>query len=130
MLAVDRNPVYVAGFLSVLVLAQATALVTQVARGYRPFRDAPTRVPLSWDMFATAITRCDVRWDPPLVNEGHVIARLRDAGMRFEWDPVYDFLADYVTTARIGCARAPESTVTLLCFTSAGETVHDAFRCR
>jgi hypothetical protein len=129
--ALDRSPVYVAGLLAVLVLAQTAALATQVARGYRPFGDAPGRVPLSWDMFATNITRCDVHWDPPLVNQGHVIARLSDTGMPFEWDPVYDTLADYVMAARIGCSRAPGgTTVTLLCFTGSGETLHDAFDCR
>jgi hypothetical protein len=128
---VDRSPTYVAAFLSLLGLAQAGALVAQVVRGYRPFIHAPDRVVLSWDMFSTAISRCDVRWDPPLDVGGRPVARLHDTGLPIEWDPVYDHVADYQATAAIGCTRAARgTTVTLLCFTSDGETVHDAFHCR
>jgi hypothetical protein len=130
---------------ALLVVTQAVAMGAQFASGYRPFGQAPIRVPLSWDMFATAISRCDVRWDPPLRTPPqedleqsrrpglwfHPLARLRDTGLPLEWDIVYDHVDDYEAAAHFGCTRATRGTlVTLLCFTSEGETKHDAFRCR
>jgi hypothetical protein len=129
--SVDRSPVYVAGFVALLVVTQAVAMGMQFASGYRPFGQAPTRVPLSWDMFATAISRCDVRWDPPLRTPLGPLARLRDTGQPIEWDIVYDNVSNYEAAAHYGCARGGRGTnVTLLCFTSEGETTRDAFRCR
>jgi hypothetical protein len=128
---VDKNPVYVAGFLLLLVVPQLAAIRGQLQAGYRPFTHVPIRVPLSWDMFSTAITRCDVHWDPPVVVRGTTLASLRQAGSALEWDPVYDRMEDYAMAARIGCSGArPGTTVRLTCFTYEGRTVTDAFPCR
>jgi hypothetical protein len=127
---VVRNPAYVATFLAALVLPQAAALVAQLHSGYRPFGHAPVRVPLSWDMFATAISRCDVRWQPPIDVGGRLVSSIQQTGQPLEWDPVYDRVEDYVVAARMGCTHAPPHAVaTLQCFTSDGRTVRDAFLC-
>jgi hypothetical protein len=127
----DRSATYVAGFLSVLAASQLVALGEQARRGYRPFVHAPVRVPLSWDMFATAIARCDVQWDPPLLVDGRRLGRLREAGQPLEWDPVYDHVEDYAAAAQGGCAYAiPWATIRLTCFTHEGVRVDHAFRCR
>lgn len=129
--AIVRRPAYVAGFVLVLVLAQLTALGVQFARGYRPFFHAPTRVPLSWDMFSTAISRCDVRWEPPLPHPSGRFARLRDAGRALEWDPVYDRVPDYIAAGMGACRRATEPTlVHLACFTSEGRSLSYDLPCR
>ncbi len=131
MQPLDRSPLYVGGFLLVLALPQVAAIGKQVANGFRPFGHAPGRVPLSWDMFSTAITRCDVRWDPPLTVDGQRIAALHDIGLRLEWDPVFDRIEDYVWAAKYGCSHAERpTTTTLTCFTFEGKRVDDAFRCR
>jgi hypothetical protein len=127
----DRNPLYVAGFVLVLALAQGRALLQQYVSGYRPFGHAPSRVAFSWDMFATAITRCDVQWSPPLHIGDRTVARLRDAGRTLEWDPVYDSVDGYMSAAHYGCTFADEATTaTVRCVTFEGRTVNDAFRCR
>jgi hypothetical protein len=127
---VVRNPAYVAAFLAALALPQAAALVMQIHIGFRPFAHAPVRVPLSWDMFATAISRCDVRWEPPLNIGGHPVGSIHQTGQPLEWDPVYDRVEDYVVAARMGCAYAtPHTLATLQCFTSDGRTVRDALVC-
>jgi hypothetical protein len=127
----DRNPLYVAGFLLFLIVPQGHALAQQFRLGYRPFGQAPQRVTLSWDMFSTAISRCDVRWDPPLNAEGRPLARLHDSGTALEWDPVYDRVEDYMHAAEYGCVYGrPHTTATLQCFTFEGEAVKNVFRCR
>src|SRR5687767_12699997 len=83
------RPVRVAAFVGLLAAGQLAALGLQFARGFVPFRRAPGRVPYSWDMFATDIERCDVRWDPPVVVGGRRIASLRDSGLPFEWDRAF-----------------------------------------
>ena len=125
------RPGYVAAFVGLLTLAQLGALGRQFRAGYRPFLHAPTRVPFSWDMFSTAISRCGIEWDPPLRLPGKRFGRLRDAGLPLEWDPVYDRVEDYVAAAEAGCTRATDPTVVrLLCFTRDGTTVRHAFVCR
>jgi hypothetical protein len=107
------------------------AIGGQLEAGYRPFTHVPIRVALSWDMFSTAITRCDVHWDPPVVVRGTRLASLREAGTALEWDPVYDRMQDYVMAARVGCSGArPGTTAHLTCFTAEGQTVTDALACR
>lgn len=131
MSPLDRNPLYVAGFVLVLALVQGRALAQQYVSGYRPFGHPPSRVAFSWDMFATAITRCDVEWSPPLQVGDRTVGHLRDSGRTFEWDPVYDSVEGYTGAAHYGCAFGnAATTATVRCVTFEGKLVNDAFRCR
>jgi hypothetical protein len=123
MRRLDRQPLFVAAFLAVLFLPQAAAFALQIAGGYRPFVTAPGRVPLSWDMFAIRIVRCDVTWEPPLLIGEQRVAAMREAGWPLEWDVTYDTIGAYRHEALRGCnfAVAP-TTAHLLCFTHDGRT--------
>ena len=114
-----------------LVVVQASACWKQVSLGFRPFGAPPTRVPFSWDMFAVAIERCDLKWDPPLPlwNSANGISRLRNVAPVLEWDPVFDRRDEYREVGRAACEFAlPNTRVALRCFTKDGET-DDAFAC-
>ena len=130
MRPLDRSPAYVASFVLLLALPQAWALAEQLRLGYRPFGHAPVRVPLSWDMFSTAISRCDVRWDPPLDLGPKKLARMREAGVTLEWDPVYDRVEDYAYAGRIGCAFGSPARSSAAVLHEDGKATRDGFRCR
>ena len=130
--AKDRRPAYVAAFLLFLVTPQAVALALQFHRGFRPFVHPPSRVALSWDMFAIEISRCDLRWNPPLDVVGHPLPSLRSAGQPLEWDPVFNNVEQYAAAGRYGCDYARPNTptrVSLTCATAEGQIVRDDFPC-
>lgn len=103
-----RRLVLVGVFAGALFGLQLVALARQLAAGYRPFGQPPVRVALSWDMFATRIERCDVRWDPPLPVRGG-LSRFADLAQPIEWFPVLDRMESYRRMALGACrlARAP-----------------------
>ena len=126
----DRRLYLVVGFAVVLFGAQLAAFGRQLAAGYRPFGPPPVRVALSWDMFATHIERCDVRWDPPLPI-GNGLARFADLAKPFEWFPVYDRIATYRNVALAACARVQQPTrITLRCWLPDGTRPRQELRCR
>jgi hypothetical protein len=126
----DRSPGFVALFLALLFLPQGVATATQFVKGFRPFTRAPVRVPLSWDMFAVTIARCDVRWTPPLRFEDRDVGALTDMGWIVEFDPTRDHVNDYRWEARRGCRHARAATrAALRCFTDDGLEWDDAFDC-
>jgi hypothetical protein len=123
-----QRPVVALGFLGILVSAQAAALFTQFQRGFRPFAAAPTRVPLSWDMFSIPIVRCGIEWTPELpIGRGY--PSLRSMAPLLEWDPVYNTAQDYLDAAYFGCRlRHAPTHARLHCMTPAGPFDH-AFDC-
>jgi hypothetical protein len=126
----DKNPVYVAAFLAVLAAPQVLGLVTQFIDGFRPFAQAPTRVPFSWDMFAVPITRCTIDWSPEILIGDETVRHLHDRGKALEWDPVFDRATDYASVARAGCRHAPGTRIVLTCFYEDGPDTTDEMQCR
>jgi hypothetical protein len=121
--------VYVVGLVAALAAPQVRAQVRQVRFGYRPFSTSPGRVSYSWDMFATRVERCDVRWDPPLVVDGRSVSHMSDRSAPVEFDTIYDDREDYRGFAYDACARfstGPTMT-TLRCALPSGQLVelHD-----
>jgi hypothetical protein len=109
--------IYVGVLVLALAIPQAWAQVEQVRTGYRPFVTSPTRVSYSWDMFSTAVERCDVHWDPPLQVEGRPVSAMSDRSAPVEFDTVYDDRKDYRAFAFDACASfgRPATTVTMRC---------------
>lgn len=113
----------------VLVVTQASALLRQFELGFRPFSRAPSRVPLSWDMFATHITRCAVTWTPPLQpqnEDGRVVRSVADLSRGLEWGPVADSISGYLRFTRKLCARSRAvsslaRSAQLVCYQAVGE---------
>ena len=87
-------------------MLQALAFGRQFALGFRPFHTAPQRVPLSWDMFAIDIERCDIRWSPPLQIDGTTIPSLHALSAPFEWDVVYNTREHYRAVAKYACVTS------------------------
>jgi hypothetical protein len=124
-----RRLLLVALFAGALFGAQLFALGRQLAAGYRPFGAPPVRVPLSWDMFATHIERCDVTWDPPLPVRGG-LARLAGLGRPIEWFPVMDRVESYRTMALHACRLAQAPTrITLRCWRPDGTRPRETLPC-
>jgi hypothetical protein len=125
-----RSPRAVAAFLALLILPQAYALARQFRLGFRPLGRAATRVPLSWDMFATSIERCGLTWSPPAAAPSGRPASLRDPMPRLEWDIVGDSAEQYEQMGRMGCARAAErARVELRCARPDGTWEERGFDC-
>ncbi len=122
---------YVAILLGLLALVQIRALAAQFEAGFRPLVQAPVRVPYSWDMFAIRLDRCVVGWDPPLQMEGAEVARWHDRLPFFEFDTVFNGADSYVAAGARACAyrSAPETRVTMKCFSSEGGTREFGFDC-
>jgi len=126
-----RSPRAVAVFLAVLILPQAFAFGRQFALGFRPLGPAPTRVPLSWDMFATRIERCRLGWTPPLPTAQGRLSTLRDLSPRLEWDVVGDRMEQYEFWGRKLCGEALQSTqVDMRCVRQDGSWEERRFDCR
>ncbi len=107
--------------IAALALAQAWAFGVQLAGGFRPFGPAPGRVPLSWDMFAPELERCDVRWTPAIDGPYGPAASLSELGTRLEWNVVYPSADTYERVALGLCAHARAPTrVHLTCFAMDG----------
>ena len=86
-------------------------------------------MPLSWDMFAVRIERCDVAWSPPLPLGGGV-ATLHGLAPPFEWNISWISREGYRRAGLDGCRfAAPETRVTLRCFTPEGDRIDDVFAC-
>ena len=127
----DRSPAFVAAFLALLCLPQASALVLQVARGFRPFGAAPARVPFSWDMFANRVERCGVWWDPALEIPGlGRVEQLKDIEPGIEWDVVFDHAESYRDAGLALCRFAGGRRVRLRCFKPDGSEWGNALECR
>lgn len=108
---------------------QLGACGLQWQRGFRPGVTSASRVAYSWDMFATPIDRCALRWSPALPVAGGV-GQLSDVGRPLEWTPVFDSVAQYQAAGRAGCALADAPTrVVLQCFLADGGVLHDQFDC-
>jgi hypothetical protein len=123
------RPVLVGLFVVGLFGVQLYALGRQVASGYRPFGPPPLRVALSWDMFATRIERCDVRWDPPLPVRGG-LDRFSRLARPIEWFPVLDRVASYRRMATGACrlARVP-TRISLRCWLPDGTRPEETLPC-
>lgn len=108
---------YVGVLLGGLVVPQVWAQVEQVRSGYRPLVTSPTRVSYSWDMFATPVERCAVRWDPPLRVDGQAVSEMNDRSPPIEFGTVYDTREDYRGFALDACATfgRPGTTLTMRC---------------
>jgi hypothetical protein len=119
-----RSPVVVALFLAALIALQVDALWTQFQHGYSPLRAAPERVAFSWDMFSIPIERCGISWEPALaIGPGY--KTLRAFAPRFEWDPLYNEVGDYLDVARLTChLREAASKVRVACITARGFEQH------
>jgi hypothetical protein len=128
--ALDKNPLYVVAFLAILAAPQARGFALQFATGFRPFQQAPERVPFSWDMFSIPITRCTIDWVPKVTLGRAKVGHLHERGMRIEWDPVYDRAEDYAGAANYECANAPRTTTVIQCFHENGHTTRDELHCR
>ncbi len=125
------RPWLIALFLSILVAAQLGAVAGQVDLGYRPFVHPPGRVPLSWDMFAQPIERCEVRWTPPLQVHGREVSAMPELGPGIEWDAVLDSSSDYEELGLDACVEfgRPDAHVVLTCFLPEGRTTHREIPC-
>lgn len=125
-----RSPIYVAIFLFSLVLPQLLAIDAQFIKGFRPLRHEPTRVPLSWDMFANTVQRCTLAWDPPIHVFGLTFSSFKDLGARMEWNVVYDRAEDYRAAARWICrvSRKP-IWIKLHCFFPNGSEDKSDYHC-
>jgi hypothetical protein len=119
----------VALFAGALLGAQLVAMGRQLAAGYRPFGAPPVRVPLSWDMFATRIERCDIEWNPPLPVDGG-LDRFSRRARPIEWFPVFDRVESYRRLALHTCrlARAP-TRMTLRCWLPDGSRPRETLSC-
>jgi hypothetical protein len=115
-----------------IALGQVAAEVGQLNSGFRPFSQAPTRVPYSWDMFSIRIDRCAITWDPPLQIDGEKVSRWADRSWFFEFDTVYNRAATYLGAAARGCRyRGPRETLARLVCVTADGTIHEpSFVCR
>lgn len=120
---------YVACLLFALAGAQVAAQAVQLSSGFRPLSHPPTRVALSWDMFAIKIDRCAVRWEPPITVDQRPVARWRDRTAPLEFDTVYNVARDWDDAALYGCGfrEGRPTTVHVACATSDGE-VRDVAR--
>ena len=130
-----NSPIYVVTLLVFLTAFQLWALVLQFEGGFRPFQHEPTRVPFSWDMFATLTERCLMEWDPPLqMTPIGVLTGLQQLGHWLEWDVIYDSLQGYVEAGQIGCSfeeggGVNKTRVKLRCFRPDGNEIHREFYC-
>ena len=118
--------------MATLVFVQARALLRQFERGFVPLRHEPGREPVSWDMFAIKITRCNVAWSPPLQRLsaggqpiGPAVTSISDLSPLIEWNPVFDVAPSYAYFARSLCAYVDpggytQRTMTLTCFDNDG----------
>ena len=110
-------------FVVLLAAPQVVAFGVQLARGWVPFGEPPDRVPLSWDMFAPAVERCDVRWTPAIQGPYGPVTSLRELGTRLEWNVVYASADTFERVALGLCRHAPQPThVHLVCFTMDGRS--------
>lgn len=128
----DRRPRFVAAALALVFLPQLGALALQVHRGFVPFGSTvPDRVALSWDMFATDVVRCDVRFDPPAPMAHGDFSSLRAASSPLEWDIAAHSVEGYRAVVDALCEKAgPPLRASLVCFHSDGSVSRDEIRCR
>jgi hypothetical protein len=132
---IRHSPVYAGLVVAFLALQQGAAMVRQWQEGYRPFVRAPQRVPLSWDMFAVEIERCELSWDQPVYWLGRPMRRLRDLGSALEWDPVYNRRSDYIAAGISACEdrgpglSGPAGGFHVHCFGPGAKETTDAFDC-
>jgi hypothetical protein len=131
-----RRPVgpylYCAALCCVLVAGQFAAEFGQLKDGFRPFSQAPGRVPYSWDMFSIRIDRCAIAWDPPLRIDGERVSRWTDRTWLLEFDTVYNRTATYLGAASRGCQYrdSPATRARLVCVTADGAIQEPSFVCR
>jgi hypothetical protein len=118
--------------IAVLFLPQVYALALQVHRGFVPFgRTVPERVALSWDMFATSVVRCDVRFAPPASMAHGAFSSLGAASSPVEWDIVASSVDGYRVVVDALCQKAgPPLHASLVCFLPDGSVSRDAIDCR
>lgn len=126
-----RAPWYKFAFVLFLAVPQLIAFYSQFASGFRPFVQEPTRVPLSWDMFANRMERCRVEWTPTIYVGPRALSALRDVQLSLEWDIIFDHREDYRGAASWFCQNYAVSPtrVQLHCFLPQGEDLDDGFSC-
>jgi hypothetical protein len=119
-------------FLAILIIPQLAALGLQFALGFRPFRQDPVRVALSWDMFSNRVERCVLSWNPPLNTPGAPLTSLHEAGLSLEWDLILDRMGSYAMLGHGLCRQwgSPLTQVQMQCFLPAGTEAHYAMPCR
>jgi len=128
MPALSRSPLVVLVLALVLAGPQLAGFATQFYRGFVPFRTTPTRVTLSWDMFATHIERCGVNWSPPLPGP---LFELRQKSRALEWQSVADTREHYDRIAAWACATFHQPNRALLtCFLPLGKEESHVVECR
>jgi len=128
---VRRHPLYVAIFILLIGVPQFHALLQQFHFGFRPFVQNPTRVSYSWDMFSNKVDRCLVNFAVPLSVGPLNFSSLRDIGLAFEWDIIFDRVEDYTAVTRALCQASSHQTnsAKLHCFTSQGQELEDEIPC-
>lgn len=128
MQALSRSPIAVLALALFLALPQLAGFATQFRRGFSPFRTTPTRVTLSWDMFATRIERCGVNWSPPLPGP---LFDLNQKSRTLEWQAVADTREHYDRIVAWACSHFHQPTRALLtCFLPAGKEESHVVECR
>jgi hypothetical protein len=126
----DRSPVYVVIFLSLLSAPQLSALVTQFTQGFRPFVSDPARVTLSWDMFSNRVERCVMEFERKMDSGTAIYLPMRGLGTRLEWDVIFDRHDDYRNAGMVLCRQGPGTTqVRLHCYLPDGTQTHEEFAC-
>ncbi len=113
-----------------LALVQATMFAKQFYLGFVPMRTEPQRVPLSWDMFATRVERCNLRWDPPVRIEHTLWRDFSELHAPLEWQVIFDRTATYRTFARETCRYTKVPTRILLhCHLPNGTQTDETLAC-
>jgi hypothetical protein len=126
-----RSPAYVLSFVLFISVFQVIPFGVQFVHGFRPFGREPIRVPFSWDMFATRVERCSIKWDPPIRGPGSGFSSLRQLGTLLEWDDIEDHIEDYRHIARWVCFVGSKTTrIRLHCFLPTGIETDDEIKCK
>ncbi len=110
------SPAYVAVFVLFLAVVQLRGVVLQFRDGYRPFLHEPAREAFAWDMFATRIERCDLRWASPVPGPKGDVTSLAHMTPRLEWALVFDEAKDYAAYGKWACRTMVGNKVLLHCF--------------
>jgi hypothetical protein len=114
-----------------VALLQLSMLTRQFVLGFWPLRHDPQRVSFSWDMFATTVVRCDLRWDSPVVLGGRHLSALSDLNAPIEWNVIFDTLESYRLFAATSCSLSPApQSVDLHCFLPNGTVRRERHVCR
>ncbi len=127
-----RSLFSVFSFLFLLSGGQLYAFKRQFDLGFQIGKQAPVRVPFSWDMFATRTERCEICWNPPLRLKGFgQVTCLKDLSQPFEWELIYDQKSVYQWVAQWACYQdqATGRMIHLQCFGLDGGVEESSIPC-